>query len=486
MVWFAGISGQAQTPFIQSVKSEHDWRIPVYGPPAGDPFVEKEVLVNGRDAVQRGQDFLVKFNLSGGFFSPQSANLTNGVLIGVILSGLVLRFIYPFWTNPLDFLFSDMRTLWLASRDDSDTAFMYLRIPILYEWYLSFIRWISGDSRTFIAFSTAMMSVLTPFFYWRAARSLNFSVTKALFVFALITWTPSFFGIFTYFVNETLLLTMTGLALWMSGRHLKYGGVFNFAVASVCWTLASMTKASIVPVAGVALFYTWLVHDRKFKSAAIGLVIGVLLLTPNAVRTYKAFGFMAPLGFSTSVAIEHMSGARTLRLNWKDRVWVNSTPSAYMRPLEPFSGWMMDRAGKQDVYELNIDASKGKADWDRAYNEVNYNFGIWAKQQWENTILLFFAPSWPDGDKSTLPGLLQYWSRYMWAPIIIFVLYGNARLLLEKKFPLLPMLTTLFFFFLLFQPWATMEGRYRKPLEPLLLMNAVFLSGRRKQATATV
>lgn len=50
----------------------------------------------------------------------------------------------------------------------------------------------------------------------------------------------------------------------------------------------------------------------------------------------------------------------------------------------------------------------------------------------------------------------------------------NVRQFLKGRFDLLPVAVTLFTLFLMLQNVATTEGRYRKPLEPLLLMNIVW------------
>jgi hypothetical protein len=59
--------------------------------------------------------------------------------------------------------------------------------------------------------------------------------------------------------------------------------------------------------------------------------------------------------------------------------------------------------------------------------------------------------------------------------LIVFVLSWNVYRFLQGCLDLLPVAVTLFTLFLLLQNVATAEGRYRKPLEPLLLMNAVWL-----------
>ena len=63
----------------------------------------------------------------------------------------------------------------------------------------------------------------------------------------------------------------------------------------------------------------------------------------------------------------------------------------------------------------------------------------------------------------------------MWAPLIAVVLIWNAYMFVKGRFHLLPVAVTIFALLLILQNVVTAEGRYRKPLEPLLLMNLVWL-----------
>ena len=66
----------------------------------------------------------------------------------------------------------------------------------------------------------------------------------------------------------------------------------------------------------------------------------------------------------------------------------------------------------------------------------------------------------------------------MWGPLIFFVLFGNWEIFKARRFPLIPLATTSLLLLLMFQNSVTMEGRYRKPVEPLLLVNLVWLLSR--------
>ena len=113
------------------------------------------------------------------------------------------------------------------------------------------------------------------------------------------------------------------------------------------------------------------------------------------------------------------------------------------------------------------------------------------KQWGENIVLFFFAPSWPEINGPSWEDRLESPTRWIWAPLILFVLIFDTRDFLRRQFDLVPVATTLFTLSLALQNAVTAEGRYRKPLEPMLLLNLVwicavsFSSGRKSDGEAS-
>jgi len=65
----------------------------------------------------------------------------------------------------------------------------------------------------------------------------------------------------------------------------------------------------------------------------------------------------------------------------------------------------------------------------------------------------------------------------------VLVAIANLRLWkAARRLSLLPLLTLTGWFFILFQPVAPAEGRYRKPFEGLLIANALWLMGRKERS----
>lgn len=393
----------------------------------------------------------------------------------LIFIGSVFRIFSCFQHNPTDYLFSDPKRHWLNGERLFAPDFMGASDPIVYQIYVAVVRGLTGNNAILIAGVCAVLSVLMPWIYYRAAREFGLARPHALAVWALIAIIPSLIAIYHYFMMETLLLPLVGAALWMTARHLRKGSRSAFLWASFFWLLAILTKPTVTPLVVVCLGWTWWVKSRRISDGLLAAALAVIMLMPNAIRTQHYLGFPAPLGNPWLTKIQHRSGNKTIHINFVGKgQWYFSSPSCYMQPLEPLSFWAMRRAWEESLTEIWINPENGVMDWQSAYGNLHTAPREWLAQLGENILLFFFAASWPDNNAAEWDGWLSNISRWIWAPLIFFVLDCNVRAFIRKRFDLLPVATTIFTLFLAFQNVATSEGRYRKPLEPLLLMNLVW------------
>ena len=421
------------------------------------------------------------------------------ILMILIVAGSCLRVFVCFQHNPLDYLLADPGRHWMNGLRFPKGAYFGASDPIGYQIYIFALRKLTADNRLLVALAAALLSVAMPWTYYRAARDFGLAKTSALWVWMLIVWTPSLLTIYHYIMMETLLLLLEGVALWMTARYLRKGegGAFLLFVAS--WTLASLTKPSVAPLAAICFLWVWWKKSTPLRQIAGGAALALVLLMPQAIRSYAALGFVAPFGNPWLIKIQHRSGAKTVHLDFythADRLvpfvavprydMEFSSPSAYVQPLEPFSGWMMQRSAGNSLLILAVDSAHGERDWKRAYAGLHVGWPEWFRQWRENIVLFFFAPSWPESTASDWDGRLEYEGRWMWAPLILFVLVIDFRRFLHRRFDLITVATTLFTLFLALQNIVTAEGRYRKPLEPLLLLNAVWVIAKREPATDPV
>jgi Dolichyl-phosphate-mannose-protein mannosyltransferase len=417
---------------------------------------------------------------------PTEARTQYIVLAALIIAASLLRVFVCFQHNPVDYLFSDSLKHWTHGADFPGGRYDGAADPILYQVYVAVLRRVTADNRYLVALASALMSVLMPWTYYRGARSFGLAKVPAMWVWALIAWTPSLFVIYHYMMMETLLLLVEGAALWATARYLRKGGAVAFVILVMCWTLGSLTKTTLIPLAMVCFLWACWKKMPTVRAIAVGALVVVVLLTPQAIRTKLELGFVAPFGNPWFTKIQHRSGARRIQVHFHSHgnqlfhthsnteELSSSSPSANVRPLWPLSGWTMHRSGGNSVVTLSVDTAHGAQDWKEAYADNDVGMSERLLQLRENIVLFAFAPSWPESANLDWDGTLEFYGRWLWAPLVLVILVCNFSYFLRRRFELIPVAVTLYTFFLAFQNLVTFEGRYRKPLEPLLLVNLVW------------
>lgn len=400
---------------------------------------------------------------------------TERYLLALIVSGTVFRLLWPFWRNPLARLFSDPLRHWKNGGQFFFPELMGGSDPIVYQAFIWLVREVSHGNSIFFAAVAGVLSAVMPWIYYRAAREFQIDRPQALAIWAVLALLPSLFVIYNYVMMETLLLPLVGTGLWASARHLRRPSVGAFWLSGGVWTLACLTKPTIVPLAAVCLLWTWMKAPRKLFGALGVALLGLLILLPSTLRSWSVLGFPAPLGNPWITKIQHGSGAKKIEIGFEKERWHFISPSCNMFPLAPLSAWQLRRAQSDAKVVVSANRDSGEAGWKAAYEKVRPNLGEWLAQWGENILLFLFAPSWPDCNMGEWDGWLCVFSRWLWAPLIFCVMDCNVRDFLRRRFDLLPVATTAFLLFLMFQNVATSEGRYRKPLEPLLILNLVWI-----------
>ena len=403
-------------------------------------------------------------------------------LIGIIV-GTILRFIFPWVYNPLDSLFSDPMRHWHNGEIVFKTGVRDLMTycdPLPFQIFIWGVRQLHYYWSGFVPLAFSLLCGVMPWIYYRAAREMGFNRNESAWVWFGMIWAPSLWVIYQYVMMETLLLISVGFALWMTFRALRKKERNSFLIASMTWLSAVMVKPTVIVLAGCFGLYLLVKVPWKWSWLCLAFLLSVILILPNSMRTYKAIGFIQPFGSSYIALIQHQSGAERSRIYWKTGIWKFASPSCYQVPMEPFSNFVMDRTFRETEVTIVADPLNKDRDWKRALKENKNRFnGFWMRQR-ENWILFLFSASWPDCPQ-TIWGRINYHFRWMIFLTIVFVLAGNFTSFAEKRWEILPIVTTVFILFLLFQPFVTMEGRYRKPLEPLLVMNLVWNTRQNKE-----
>ena len=403
---------------------------------------------------------------------------TNIFLYLLVFSGTAVRLVNALQKNPMDALFSDPLRYWEYATDGLFSLPMAAVDPIGYQIWLGGVAKLTLGDPLAVGIYAGLLSAATPWIWYRFARELLSNKQLALLVFAVLALLPSWIAIFSYFMNETLLLPLLGAALWLTWRALRLGTTSAMCLAVVVWMFACMTRIVALPAAIVSIVAMISAFPPRLFRGMAALAIALALAVPVAYRTYQIIRVPSPFGYSAFNQIYWESGARSIDVHLsKDggRYLVNyhfESPSMFEDVLSPLLHWHSRRSGTVEVW---VDLDRGTADWNREmlrhWPALKDTIRLWS----ENLIFLGFGRSWPDSNPYVPIGRIQAGMRWIWVPLLIFVCCLNGIYLYRyRAMPLIVLITVGLWAVCLFAPSAVIEGRYRKPLEGLTIINAIW------------
>jgi hypothetical protein len=396
----------------------------------------------------------------------------------VLCAVLALRCVYPLLDSPLWHLYSDPRRHWENGLHFLHPGIIGAGDPFLYQLWLFLLQRLAGDSAIVVQMACGLLCAAMPWGWYRALRELMPRMHALAGSVAVGLW-PAFLGPYAYFMTETLLLTLTGFAFWLSLRALRKGTPAAFAAASVLWSAALFTRIVVLPMAALCLACAWLRQPNKGRAALIALAPAVLLALPAGLHARMALGYFAPLGNLYLNEIYLAGGTRNIELDFGPQGTDHfGSPSYYNPTFYPFSDWTTARQGTLIVH---IDPQRGRVDWRRALATVRAARGATLHDYLENLAYLFFGQEWPDDDSETLMGRVEVWLRWLALPLVAWTATACVRRVYRGRQWLVPACALLVMGLLAVQHEGIMEGRYRKPVEPLLLASIVLaLSAQRR------
>jgi len=386
---------------------------------------------------------------------------------GLFAAVLVMRLLFPFFDSPLTHLYSDPMRHWENGRDFLHPSVMGSGDPYLYQLWLFSLRWIAGTSTAAILTGCGALCAAMPYGWYRALRELlpRFPALAGAIVIGL--W-PSFLGAYAYFMTETLLLTLTGFAFWLTLRAWRKRTLGAFTLAFALWLAASFTRIVLLPIGVACLVIVWIAQPHKWRALALALVLTLIVAIPAGLHARMALGYFSPLGNLYLNEIYHASGARDIQIDYGPRgSYVFGSPSFYNPTFYPFSDWTTSRQG---TFAITVNTQLGRADWRRWLPLARaHGAGGRLRDFGENLCYLLFGQAWPDNDRANPVCWLEVWLRWTFLPTILLTLLAVTRGVYRGREWLLPGCALLGLLLLAVQREGIMEGRYRKPLEPIFL-----------------
>ncbi len=409
-----------------------------------------------------------------------SAEQTSGISLDAILKvlfvyALIFRFMVPVYDNPMENLFSDPARHWQNGQYLLTPTFIGGIDPKLYQLYIHLVQWISGSKPAVVAVLTGALSVFTGWVWYRACREL-FTRRTALALGIVIALCPSLSAIYTLFMNETLLLALMGAGFWLTLRASRKQELGAALLAAAAWVLTCYTRLIALPMAIACLWYLLLLLPRdRWKVAAFAVVFFAAAAIPAGWHSYQKLKVIAPFGLPHMAQFYHYGHLRTVQINSNEGLYIFSSPSFYHPLGDPFFTYEYCRPEGTAIETINT--ANGIDDWKAAVEDAKSKYDAdkyWCDMQ-DNLAFLFLGNSWPDsGPKADYKWLyyINFQLRWLW-PVLMLGLLICAPLVKKSKPEMLVFTCALgLLLMLIFQQSGVMEGRYRKPLEPLLLIFA--------------
>ena len=136
-----------------------------------------------------------------------------------------------------------------ANKLDPDSVAIARRLSRL---YIGALGKLTLKYAVLVAYFTSLLSLVGPWLWYRFLRELVRDRDLALAGGVVLAALPSWSAIYSYFMQETLMLPLLGAALWATWRARRKGDVAGFVVAVGAWLAAGLTRGICLPLGAVA------------------------------------------------------------------------------------------------------------------------------------------------------------------------------------------------------------------------------------------
>lgn len=406
----------------------------------------------------------------------RNQRFVNGLLYHAVFLGMVVRFRNVWLHNPIESLWSDPGRHWNTAVNALETNIMSFVDPIFYQICLGAVARVTMGDPGAIAVYAGVLSILGPTFWYLFLREV-LPLRQALIGWAVLMWLPSWITIYSYFMNETLLLPLIGLSLFLTYRAKRENTVSAFLLCAGAWLLAALTRVVALPMGSIAVATLLWSQPQKIKKTLLLAAMLAVVLIPITYRSYTAMGVFAPFGYQKLARIHFACDKKSIefdvsRAGESPGHYGFTAPALVAEIFEPFSDWKSSRSG---VFAFKLDFANGSQDWDRVLDECEMSSRRYLELWAENIVFFLFSRSFPDGSEHRWEQAATH-TRWIWAPLLLIVSILNGGILRrEKSLPLFVVMGMLTWILCLTFPVVILEGRYRKPLEGFLIANVLWL-----------
>ena len=411
------------------------------------------------------------------------SNRTDSLLKASFALMLCYRFLVPLFNNPLNHLASDPLRHWRNGQNLFNPSLMGSADPKAYQLYLWLVNLIAGQNHEAVALITGLLCASMALVWYGVCTEL-FSPRKALVLGTIIGLTPSLTSIYTVFMNESLYLVLQGASFWLTLKACRTKNVYTAKLAILFWILASYTRIIALPFMLISVCYMlFTIRKNYLQIIVFNLGVFIAFAIPASFHSYNKLNIIAPLGYTTALnKFYYYSNARTIHIHIDRGIAAFSSPSFYSNPFKPF--FKFDYCRPNDIARIRVRTANGSKDWDAAIANAKktYSLDKHLCALREDLVFFLFGTAWPDSSMNISYSKLYYANltlRWLWLPLILLLLI-RAPFIKRKPQELLVISCALACIFItIIQNTVPMEGRYRKPLEPLLLLTTAIILRRK-------
>ena len=144
---------------------------------------------------------------------PRRTRWLHAILLALLVASCAWRVWLIVRYNPMDHIWSDPGRHWQLGTQPLDTQPLAAVDPLGYHVYVGILAKLTAQSPILVAYWTALLSLVTPWVWYRFLRELIASRTWALAGWVILSALPSWAIIYSYFMQETLMLPLLGGAL---------------------------------------------------------------------------------------------------------------------------------------------------------------------------------------------------------------------------------------------------------------------------------